>query len=226
MPPHTRHRRRWAVLLPPLLFAAVNRAPPVLAQAPSESLVRTPAEAIAGAPDTMSLTAERLEFDVQTLAFPSEPPAGGGHRLLQGGVTLLEGLRVSETPKEILVEMASDVLFDFDSDALRPDARTALEQVTALIARHRVRQLRIAGHTDGKGTHAYNKGLSDRRARAVKVWLAEACRARLPGSGSIRMETQGFAATRPVAPNTRPDGGDDPAGRQRNRRVEITLLKG
>ena len=40
------------------------------------------------------------------------------------------------------------------------------------------------------------------------------------------MTTRGFGESRPVAPNTRPDGGDDPEGRQRNRRVEVFIARG
>jgi len=39
------------------------------------------------------------------------------------------------------------------------------------------------------------------------------------------MTTQGFGAANPVAPNAKPDGSDDPAVRQRNRRVEIVISK-
>jgi outer membrane protein OmpA-like peptidoglycan-associated protein len=39
------------------------------------------------------------------------------------------------------------------------------------------------------------------------------------------MHTQGFGDTQPVAPNKKPDGSDDPDGRQKNRRVEISLRK-
>jgi len=39
------------------------------------------------------------------------------------------------------------------------------------------------------------------------------------------MTTQGFGASKPVAPNTKPDGSDDPEGRQKNRRVEIVVAK-
>jgi outer membrane protein OmpA-like peptidoglycan-associated protein len=39
------------------------------------------------------------------------------------------------------------------------------------------------------------------------------------------MQTHGWGAAKPVAPNTDPDGSDDPGGRQKNRRVEITIKK-
>jgi outer membrane protein OmpA-like peptidoglycan-associated protein len=78
----------------------------------------------------------------------------------------------------------------------------------------------IEGHTDDKGPVDYNQRLSERRAAAVQRWLA--------GNGGLKgvaMKTRGWGATKPVAPNTRPDGSDDPAGRQRNRRVEIVIAR-
>jgi outer membrane protein OmpA-like peptidoglycan-associated protein len=76
----------------------------------------------------------------------------------------------------------------------------------------------IEGHTDGKGTHAYNMTLSDKRAASVKSWLVQN-----GGVVASRITTRGWGETKPVAPNKKPDGSDDPAGRQKNRRVEITI---
>ena len=73
-------------------------------------------------------------------------------------------------------------------------------------------------HTDGKGTHAYNMTLSDNRAGAVKKWLVENA-----GINASRITTKGWGETKPVAPNKKPDGSDDPDGRQKNSRVELTL---
>jgi photosystem I P700 chlorophyll a apoprotein A2 len=45
------------------------------------------------------------------------------------------------------------------------------------------------------------------------------------GLKNVRFATRGFGAKKPVAPNTKPDGSDDPEGRQKNRRVEIIVKK-
>jgi len=60
--------------------------------------------------------------------------------------------------------------------------------------------------------------LSDNRAKAVKRWLVEN-----GGVKASRITTKGWGETKPVAPNKKPDGSDDPDGRQKNRRVELTL---
>ncbi|HZX67971.1 MAG TPA: OmpA family protein, partial [Candidatus Elarobacter sp.] len=71
-----------------------------------------------------------------------------------------------------------------------------------------------------KGSAAYNAALSERRARSVKNWFVEK-----DGLRNIRFATNGFGAGDPVAPNTKPDGSDNPDGRRKNRRVEILIAK-
>ena len=115
------------------------------------------------------------------------------------------------------VSLAGDVLFDFDKATLRASAFTTLERVKQAAAQTGARPVRVAGFTDAVGTTAHNKPLSEARARAVADWLAHA------GIDRARITSIGYGAARPVAPNRKPDGADDPAGRQRNRRVTVTL---
>ena len=103
---------------------------------------------------------------------------------------------------------------------LKPVAQGALKQVASVIRERAKGQVRIQGHTDAKGSDAYNERLSTRRADAVKAWLMSK-----EGLGRFTFATQGFGAKRPVAPSTKPDGSDDPEGRQKNRRVEIVVTK-
>lgn len=132
----------------------------------------------------------------------------------------VEDLRVKETSTEVRVEMAADVLFDFDKAVIKPQAEAALQQVAALIVGRGKGKVRIEGHTDAKGSDSYNQKLSLQRAEAVRNWLAE--------KGAIdraRMSAEGMGAKKPIAPNTQPGGADDPNGRQRNRRVELIISK-
>jgi len=136
-----------------------------------------------------------------------------------GGKT--KDLQVKETKTEIHIELAADVLFDFDKSTLRPTARDALQQAASIIrdnAKHST--VRIDGYTDAKGSDPYNKRLSDRRAASVRNWFVTN-----EGLKDVKFVTKGFGAKNPVAPNTKPDGSDDPDGRQKNRRVEITVKK-
>ena len=130
-------------------------------------------------------------------------------------------LQVKETATEIRIELAADVLFDFDKSDIRPAAADTLKKVAAMIREHPGASVRIEGHTDGKGSDAHNQPLSEERAKAVKDWLALK-----EGLKGVAFSTQGFGSKRPVAPNTKPNGSDDPDGRQKNRRVDIVIKKG
>jgi outer membrane protein OmpA-like peptidoglycan-associated protein len=132
----------------------------------------------------------------------------------------VQDLQVKETDTEVRIDLAADVLFDFDKADIRAAASDALKKVSRVIREKARGSVRIEGHTDAKGTEAYNQGLSERRAESVKKWLVEK-----EGLKDIRFLTSGYGAKRPVAPNTKPDGSDDPEGRQKNRRVVIVVSK-
>ena len=132
---------------------------------------------------------------------------------------VLKELGARVTAHEIHIELQTDVLFDFDKADLKPEAETSLHKV-AEVVRAQPGRVTVDGHTDSKGADAYNQKLSESRAASVKDWLVR--------KGSVepaRITTLGLGRTRPVAPNTKPDGSDDPQGRQHNRRVEITIRK-
>jgi outer membrane protein OmpA-like peptidoglycan-associated protein len=133
----------------------------------------------------------------------------------------IPGSRVTVTPKEVRIELPADILFDFDKSNIRPSAADALKKAAALLHERAKGVVRIEGHTDSKGNPPYNQKLSERRAESVRLWLVER-----EGLSNIKFATQGFGATRPKVPNTKPGGSDDPDGRQINRRVEIVFGTG
>ena len=132
----------------------------------------------------------------------------------------IQDLQVKETDVEIRIELAADVLFDFDKADIRPDAQNALKQAADIVRDKAKGTVRVEGHTDGKGSESYNQKLSDRRANSVKDWFVKK-----EGLKNVKFSTRGFGAKNPVAPNTKTDGSDDPDGRQKNRRVEIVISK-
>lgn len=129
-------------------------------------------------------------------------------------------LQMKETDTEIRIELAADVLFDFDKADIRRDARNALKQAGDIVREKARGTVRIEGHTDSKGSDTYNQKLSERRASSVKNWLVKN-----EGLKNVRFATTGFGAKKPAVSNTKPDGSDDPEGRQKNRRVEIVIGK-
>ena len=116
--------------------------------------------------------------------------------------------------KRTVIRLPGDVLFAFGSAELTPAAREAIAAVDDEIGGG-TGTVTIEGHTDAIGSDADNQALSERRAAAVRGAVEAAL-----GSG-YQYTSVGFGETRPVAPNTKPDGSDDPDGRALNRRVEI-----
>lgn len=126
-------------------------------------------------------------------------------------------------PVEVIVakceerlRVGSDFLFDFDRADLRPEAAPALAELMTRIAASGKRAT-IEGHTDGVGTESYNQKLSERRASIVRNALVGR------GLDPALMSVRGYGKSRPVAPNENADGSDNPAGREKNRRVEIVI---
>jgi outer membrane protein OmpA-like peptidoglycan-associated protein len=78
----------------------------------------------------------------------------------------------------------------------------------------------VEGHTDAKGSAAYNLRLSEGRARAVHKVLTN-----LVSKPGLTFQVRGFGESRPVAANTTRVGDDNPKGRALNRRVEVRFDK-
>ncbi len=110
------------------------------------------------------------------------------------------------------------VNFDFDKQNLRPDAVAILDEAISILQKYPELRVEVAGHTDAIGTDEYNQGLSDRRARAVYDYLTG------HGIDAGRLVgPTGYGEGRPIAPNTNPDGSDNPEGRAQNRRTELNV---
>jgi outer membrane protein OmpA-like peptidoglycan-associated protein len=134
---------------------------------------------------------------------------------IQGALADLNAIVTAHT---VQIELDADVLFEFDKYSLRAEAAGRLRELAEVAKSYGNAPVLIEGHTDGKGAHDYNLKLSHNRAESVKTWLVQNA-----GVSASRITTRGWGETKPVAPNTKPDGSDDPAGRQKNRRVDITI---
>jgi outer membrane protein OmpA-like peptidoglycan-associated protein len=164
-----------------------------------------------------------LVFHVEDMSGKVQSMSGNVQSMaakIQTMVGASKNIAVKQSPTEVRIELAADVLFDFDSAAIQSKARPELARVAKFIHGNAKGQVRILGYTDGKGSATYNQRLSERRATSVKRWFVDK-----NGLRSIDFATEGFGARNPVAPNTKPDGSDNPQGRQKNRRVEIVVHK-
>jgi outer membrane protein OmpA-like peptidoglycan-associated protein len=105
-----------------------------------------------------------------------------------------------------------NVYFDFDSHKLRQESYKQLNELSSYLNQNPEKDVELSGHTDSIGPDAYNQKLSEARANSVKTYLV------VKGANRNRLNAVGYGETRPVAPNTTPEG------RQLNRRVEFKLL--
>lgn len=112
------------------------------------------------------------------------------------------------TKKKIVLR---GVNFDFDKANIRSDAKPILDEAASTLKKEGTISIVAEGHTDSKGTDAYNLGLSERRAKAVKEYLVKA------GISANRIEVVGKGESDPVASNDTEDG------RAQNRRVELRI---
>lgn len=171
---------------------------------------------------SIQFPASQIQFPGSSLTFPTSNPAfpAGDISFPTGNIVFPTSLTRTETATTIEVVLPADILFDFDKADIRSDAAGAMHELAQLIRDKAHGPVAINGFTDALGGDAYNQRLSERRANAVKAWLVAR-----EGLGAGAFSTSGFGARNPVAPNRHPDGSDDPAGRQLNRRVTLIIRK-
>ena len=164
---------------------------------------------------TAAADAERNRADAAAAAAASEQKLQQAERerealrarLLQQFNAILE---TRDTARGLVVNM-SDVLFDTGKNTLRPLAREKLAKISGIMLAYPGLKLGIEGNTDSVGGDVYNQGLSERRAEAVRSYLAE------QGVPESSMTAKGFGKTQPVSSNSTAEG------RQQNRRVELIV---
>ena len=122
----------------------------------------------------------------------------------------------TESARQDTITLSTDVLFSFAKSNLTSRARAILGPLASNIKSRAVGPVQITGYTDSIGTDQVNIPLSKARAAAVVAALQPA----LPG---VTLNATGLGASDPVAPNTKPDGSDNPPGRALNRRVTISF---
>jgi outer membrane protein OmpA-like peptidoglycan-associated protein len=140
-----------------------------------------------------------------------------GHQMDQQAKELrveIAGATVERVGEGIQVTFASGLLYDFDSDAIRPEAARNLQNLATSLQKYPNTELLIVGHTDALGSTTYNQDLSTRRANSASSYLTT------QGIGSIRLRSSGRGELEAVATN------DTEAGRQANRRIEVAIFAG
>ncbi|MDY6840817.1 MAG: OmpA family protein [Pseudomonadota bacterium] len=122
------------------------------------------------------------------------------------------GVRVVRNGNEIDLVMPGNITFDLNESTIRPSFSGTLESVALVLKEYDKTIIQIEGHTDSSGSDSYNQLLSERRASSVRDFLLN------QGIEPRRTRAVGYGERYPVASN------DTAAGREQNRRVELTLV--
>jgi outer membrane protein OmpA-like peptidoglycan-associated protein len=108
--------------------------------------------------------------------------------------------------------MTLKIEFDYDKSDIKPKYHHVIEKVAEFLKKHPDATAVIEGHTDNRGSYAYNIKLSERRADSVRNYLIEKF-----GVAPERLSTKGYGYTKPIASNK------TAAGRQKNRRIDAQI---
>lgn len=131
---------------------------------------------------------------------------------------ILSDLQTAERPEGTVITLPENILFEFGSAELKPEAPAQLDRISEVLRFYSGAPVAIRGYSDSVGSEAFNLDIATRRAESVKTYLTG-----VPAIDPARLTTVGLGERDPVAPNENPDGSDNPAGRELNRRVEIVL---
>jgi outer membrane protein OmpA-like peptidoglycan-associated protein len=123
----------------------------------------------------------------------------------------IKDAKVERVGEGIKITFNTGLLFDLDSDTLRPEAKSNLGELSQTLEKYADTEILVQGHTDSTGTEDHNLKLSDARADSVAREL------KTHGVKGGRIQTEGLGESQPVGDN------DTTAGRQANRRVEVAI---
>jgi outer membrane protein OmpA-like peptidoglycan-associated protein len=126
---------------------------------------------------------------------------------LRAAMAASEAASIQRTQNVLTATFKSEVMFDFDSSTLKPGAYTEMDRVAGILNKYSQTTIRVEGHTDSKGSDAYNQTLSEKRAMAVKNALAQR------GVDPARIQTVGYGESQPISSNDAV-----------NRRVSIVII--
>jgi len=124
-------------------------------------------------------------------------------------------IKIVEDPNYVMFT----IHFGYDNSNVQSGDKGELDKLADLMKRNPHISVKISAFADSKGSDAYNLKLTQRRATQGKTYLVN------KGISQERIEAIGYGENNPIAPNTMPDGNDNPKGRAKNRRAEIQLLR-
>ncbi|MFO7869751.1 MAG: OmpA family protein [Bacteroidales bacterium] len=136
---------------------------------------------------------------------------------LESDTIYVDDMGIEYISKEAII--LQNIYYDFDEYKLRKEAKETIDTTLLVILKEAPESvIELRSHTDSKGDDDYNLELSQKRAESVVSYLIK------KGISKERLRAKGYGETKPIAPNTNPDGSDNPKGREKNRRTEFRVI--
>ncbi|WP_289023243.1 OmpA family protein [Desulfobacter postgatei] len=126
---------------------------------------------------------------------------------LRNAIAASESASISREQDILRATFRGEAFFDYDSDQLKPGAYPELRRISEILNKYPQTSIEVGGHTDVKGSDAYNQDLSERRALAVTDELIR------NGVSAQRISSVGYGESRPIS-----------SDHAMNRRVEIIIV--
>jgi peptidoglycan-associated lipoprotein len=205
----------WMILLVIVSLALAGCPKPPSIGQPGESPAGAGSSAAGPAPPGPSGPSAGGEPSVSRPTLPAETPIGsakgpGAGQAGPGG-TGTSGAAAGSPAGAAGASPLKDIYFDYDRSTILEDQKAILNQDAAWLKANPAVKVTIEGHCDERGGTEYNLGLGERRARAVKEYLAAA------GIAADRLATISYGKERPLVL------GHDENAWKWNRRVHFTM---
>ncbi|MCC7333310.1 MAG: OmpA family protein [Flavobacteriales bacterium] len=126
-----------------------------------------------------------------------------------------EVIRISEDDTFVI----SKIFYDYKSAQVNEKSALELDKIVMILSKNKGIGIELTSHTDSIGSDYYNYTLSQERASSARKYIIS------KGINSNKITAKGLGEKEPIAPNSKPDGSDNPDGRARNRRTEIKIIK-
>ncbi|GAA4376339.1 OmpA family protein [Hymenobacter koreensis] len=219
---------RETLLAPPVAIASAQVT--ILKGTVTDAATKQPLEATIDLVDnTLAQTIASFQSNSQSGRYLVSLPSGTNYGIVvrkegylfhSENFDLPQGAAYSEVVKDIPLKkldvgakvVLNNIFFDFDKATLRKESTAELQRIVQLMGDSPTLRIEISGHTDNVGNAAYNKDLSQRRAKAVVDYLTG------KGVAASRLTSAGYGDTQPVSSNSTKEG------RQLNRRTEFKVL--
>jgi outer membrane protein OmpA-like peptidoglycan-associated protein len=182
----------------------------------ADLVVRTYCDDLSGYANEPAQGAALVPGALLSLPTPADDPRD--RPITEGASVVVQHLQSAQGDEIVVLTLSSDTVFAVGSDGLQDPALDSLGNIAAGIASsYPGAAIEVRGHTDSTGSAADNQSLSERRAAAVADYFATR------GLDKTKLSSIGLGQMVPNYLETNPDGSDNAAGRDQNRRIEVVI---